>query len=702
MSDPVCEKCGRAHPPGVACELFGKAPVGETLLRPAQPQTRDAVARPAPVPSASPETQVRAGVPETMAGAVPPTAEKLAFQPPLAAPRPGALTRPPTPEPYAPTPPPEQLLGEMVGSFKLVRLLGKGGMGAVFLGEHPSIGSKVAIKMLHPMLATRPELVKRFYDEARAVNLIGHENIVSIFDLNQLNPHRYYIVMEYLDGQTLAQLMKDTRLTLEQSTDILLQLCDALAMAHARGIIHRDLKPENIFITKRGTREHFVKLVDFGIAKLRDETGGANETGTGILVGTPEYMSPEQADNKPVDARSDLYSLAVLAYRLVAGRLPFQEASIGRLIAAHLQKTPPPPREFNPSLPPAYEAALLKTLAKDPEDRIQDAMAFAEALREALKKPPTGGHVVIAAPMSQAEQPRVVADFEVEVVSPPPSMHLRAADVSRGGLFLCTALALPPLFSKVKLLLPNPKGGRFEVSGEVVRHVAPGEAQAWGMQPGFGVQFVGLSADQRALVGELTAYRPAASAVPPRPQTGGSADPEVRGVLRYLAERFNANHYDLLGLPQDAEAKQVPPAAKALDDRLRKAMAKAEPQYEAQLQAGLDRVKTAQEVLQSPVRRVDYDAHRGNFRGVARCIEAGLSQPDLAARHKAFLAQRPGLEERSLQMLGRIKLARGRGNFEAAQREFETALTQDPLNPELQRGWQELNRQLAGATPKPK
>jgi len=613
------------------------------------------------------------------------------------------------PAPYNPVTPPDQWIGEMVGSFKLVKLLGKGGMGAVFLGEHPEIGSRVAIKMLHPMLATRPELVKRFYDEARAVNLIGHDNIVSIFDLNQLSPNRYYIVMEALEGQTLASLLAEGPMAFEVAREILLQLCDALAAAHARSIVHRDLKPENVFLTRRGANAHFVKLVDFGIAKLRDETGASNQTATGVLVGTPEYMSPEQADNLPVDARSDIYALGCMAYRMTAGRLPFQESSIGRLIAAHLDRAPPSPREFNPDIPPALEAALLRALAKRPDDRFQSVEDFAAALRHAFDAPaePAAAPVIPAVaavapppvqqaeqerPVQQAEQERVVADFEVELRQPPPATKLRANDVSRGGLFLCAAPPHPPLFSRVVLALPGAQGMEVEVAGEVVRHISVDEARAWRMSPGFGVQFTGLSPAQREVLEALTVQRPAAALSPPVPEAAVAAAPQVAAVLAYLTERFNASHYDLLGVEPSADGKQISAAAMALEVRIREALERASAEHAPPLEAGRARVRAALETLAHGVRRLEYDARRGNYAGVARAIEGGVPLAEIAGRHQAFLAQRPGLDSRSAQMLGRIKVARNRGNYEAGLREVEVALGQDPLNVDLHRAWQELLR----------
>ncbi|MFL5300299.1 MAG: serine/threonine-protein kinase, partial [Anaeromyxobacteraceae bacterium] len=273
-------------------------------------------------------------------------------------------------------------MGATVGSFRVQRLLGRGGMGSVYLAEHPIIGSKVAIKFLHESMSASPAAVGRFYDEARAVNLIGHENIVAIYDLALLPPARYYIVMEYLDGEPLSALLRKGRLASSKALDLLVQLTSALQAAHDHGVVHRDLKPENVFVLRRGERD-FVKLVDFGIAKLADRTSSAGRTAAGSIVGTPEYMAPEQCENRHIDHRTDVYALGVMAYELATGRLPFTGTSIPRILLAQLRDAPRPPRELEPAVPPALEAAILTALAKRPAERFEDMRSFGAALEAA-------------------------------------------------------------------------------------------------------------------------------------------------------------------------------------------------------------------------------------------------------------------------------------------------------------------------------
>ena len=209
----------------------------------------------------------------------------------------------------------DPLIGAQVGSYKILKLLGTGGMGSVYSG----IGSRVAIKFLHEHLSSNADLVQRFYAEARAVNVIGHANLVSIFDMNVLPPNRYNLVMEYLEGNSLESQVGGS-MPMMRAVPILVQVCDALDQAHELGVVHRDLKPENLMLVKRGRQEDFVKILDFGIAKLQS-TMSNRKTATGVIIGTPDYMAPEQASGDNIDGRTDQYSLGVIAYELATAAL---------------------------------------------------------------------------------------------------------------------------------------------------------------------------------------------------------------------------------------------------------------------------------------------------------------------------------------------------------------------------------------------
>jgi serine/threonine protein kinase len=284
----------------------------------------------------------------------------------------------------------DDLLGRSIGSYRVDKLLGKGGMGSVYMGVHPGIGSRVAIKFLHPQFSHDDKIVERFFNEARAVNVIGHDNILKILDLNVTEDHRHYFVMEFLHGRPLQALLRhNIPVPLDVAGPIVVQVCDALEAAHKRGIVHRDLKPENIYLITMKGKKNFVKVVDFGIARVTDDSGASTgKTQTGMVMGTPAYMSPEQGagESNKIDGRSDVYSLGVMMFQLATGRLPFPGANFGEVLIGHLQLAPPPPRSINAQIPEAYEAIILKCLQKKQEDRYQSMKELKEAVEGCMEQ----------------------------------------------------------------------------------------------------------------------------------------------------------------------------------------------------------------------------------------------------------------------------------------------------------------------------
>jgi serine/threonine-protein kinase len=276
-----------------------------------------------------------------------------------------------------------------VGSYLLEEVLAEGGMGVVFLARHVKLGRKVAVKMLRPEFAANPRAITRFFREARAVNAIQHENIITITDFIEDPRGDNFYVMELLEGRSIKKLLAQAgSLPVPRALSIALQVADAMAAVHRAGIIHRDLKPDNIFLISLGDRSDFVKLLDFGISKLVEPDADAevvHQTAEGTILGTPEYMSPEQASGQPVDFRADIYSLGVLLYEMLTGRKPITGRSFSERICAVVTVRPAPPSQIEGlglCLPRQLESLIMKCLEKDPERRPQSMEAVAAAIRD--------------------------------------------------------------------------------------------------------------------------------------------------------------------------------------------------------------------------------------------------------------------------------------------------------------------------------
>jgi serine/threonine protein kinase len=258
--------------------------------------------------------------------------------------------------------------GDVVGEYQITNKLGEGGMGVVYGAIHPEIGKRVAIKVLAPHAAAYPDLIRRFKEEARAVNKIRHPNIVDIFAFNHLPDGRHYFVMEYLEGESLASLLGRGSIPLHEVRQFLAEICDALRAAHDAGVIHRDLKPDNIWICQPYQAVSRIKVLDFGIAKLNDPIGG-NATLAGASMGTPQYMPPEQGLGRAVDQRTDIYALGVILYQMFAGTLPFDGETAQEIVFKHVTEAPLPPSRHRSIEPSGMEEIILECLAKDPSRR---------------------------------------------------------------------------------------------------------------------------------------------------------------------------------------------------------------------------------------------------------------------------------------------------------------------------------------------
>jgi len=271
------------------------------------------------------------------------------------------------------------------GKYRIVRLLGEGGMGAVFEGENTRIHRRVAIKVLHSGVAEQGEAVARFEREAQAAGRIGSEHIVEVLDLGTLPGGDRYLVMEYLDGEGLgARIKTRTRLAPGELCPIAHQLMEGLASAHGAGIIHRDLKPDNVFLLKnRGGQQDFVKLLDFGISKFNQLSGdsGFSMTRTGAVMGTPYYMAPEQAKgSREMDHRVDLYAAGVILYEALTGQVPFNADTFNELLFKIVLEEPRPLEQVDANIDSGFAAIVTKAMARDPAHRFQTAKDFQAAL----------------------------------------------------------------------------------------------------------------------------------------------------------------------------------------------------------------------------------------------------------------------------------------------------------------------------------
>ena len=278
----------------------------------------------------------------------------------------------------------DPLLGSLIGGRYVVQArIGHGASGSIYRGEHTTLRSKVAIKVLHDELSQDDLAMERFRRAATTVGEIDNDHIVSIHDFGRTDDGRLYLAMELLEGETLHDVLsREHRLGVDRSVDILLQLGEALMEAHAMGYIHRDLRPRNIFLSRRRGQSNFVKILDFGLAKLVEKEGEAASTSLGMTFGDPRYMSPEQARGDRVDRRADIYSLGCIAYEMIVGDAPFNAPKVFEVLTQHLERPPTPPVDRQPSCPPWLNSTILCALAKRPDERFMTVFRFVQALRD--------------------------------------------------------------------------------------------------------------------------------------------------------------------------------------------------------------------------------------------------------------------------------------------------------------------------------
>ncbi|ATB30624.1 serine/threonine-protein kinase [Melittangium boletus] len=415
--------------------------------------------------------------------------------------------------------------GRLLGHYRLVKHLGSGGMGSVYLAEQRLGGPQVAVKVLHPELSQDAGLRARFSAEARTVNLIGHPNIVRILDIDDSRQGPLYFVMEYLKGTPLSRLPRPMEPGL--LVWLLSQACDALEAVHRGGVVHRDLKPDNLLLVERPGEAPLLKVLDFGVARTYPEALGPERSSRGQVLGTPAYMAPEQWAGELVDGRADVYALGVTGYLLATGQLPFSRGQLAqRVFAPHGPPPPRAPHELAPSVPERLSRVLLRALARQPWERFASAADFKQALCRAVRARPgpylpssptraqTPSRLLIPAqpllpePNDPTPPPAWVARVRYDAGEEPVVVH--CSGLNPGGLLMSCAEPLPPLATRLDFTLQM-GGEAVDCVGEVVLHVEPAQARAQSLPTGVVLRFLQPSPRLRELLHRLDPSRGAAA-----------------------------------------------------------------------------------------------------------------------------------------------------------------------------------------------
>ena len=317
------------------------------------------------------------------------------------------------------------------GQYQVLQKIGSGGMGAVYKALQPALNRMVAVKILHPKLTNRKDLAARFRREARAMSHLSHPNTAKVFEYGELEDGSLYIVMELLEGKNLNQTVRaEGPFPYQRALPILIQVCNALEEAHRAGIVHRDLKPENVFLCQAGGVKDYPKVLDFGLAKVTEREmrpGSVILTQEGMVFGTPEFMSPEQAQGKTLTPAADQYSLAVILYEVLTGKLPFDAKTPMDYLSHHVTQPPIPLSQRVPgkTFPPLLDAIIAKALSKRVEERFGSAQEFAGAMQAVLDGKTelsalaTAAHVPPAAPSAPASAPSMPDSGPLPAPAPP-------------------------------------------------------------------------------------------------------------------------------------------------------------------------------------------------------------------------------------------------------------------------------------------
>jgi serine/threonine-protein kinase len=377
----------------------------------------------------------------------------------------------------------DPLIGTIVGErYRIVSRIGVGGMGAVYRAEHTMMRRDLAIKVLLPELGGKEEFARRFEREAESASRLAHPNIITVTDFGRTAEGFLFLVMEFLAGESLSDVIGAGPLPRERALGIVRQMLRALDHAHAAGVVHRDLKPDNIMLVERDGQRDVVKILDFGIAKVTQPASGQEAlTQAGVIFGTPEYLSPEQALGEQVDARADIYAAGVILYEMLAGRRPFESEDKVKIISMHLAHAPPRIREVSPEVevPPALEQVVMQALEKSRDNRFASASAFLQALDDSEAGsevwPDSGPHADATL--------RDVTPLPAGATTPTPAPRvqlalerLRGAVAGRARLALAVVVGIAAIFGGIKLYAWRHRLGALTSSPSKPAPAAPGLA----------------------------------------------------------------------------------------------------------------------------------------------------------------------------------------------------------------------------------
>jgi serine/threonine-protein kinase len=364
---------------------------------------------------------------------------------------------------------PDPLIGRVINErFRITALIARGGMGKVYRAEQAPLGRVCALKVLNPNYAgdQDPEFHKRFFLEASIASKLTHPNTVTIFDYGRTEDDVYYMAMEYLQGDTLHRAIREAgHFPEERAAHVARQICRALREAHSLGVIHRDLKPANIFLVEHGDETDFVKILDFGLVKNVSDNKGEDLTQTGLFMGSPKYMAPEQIRGDRVDARTDIYALGIIMYEMVAGKVPFDRPNSVNILMAHVNEEAPPIRQMNPhtQVSPAFEEVIARCMAKDPDQRfgsMDEVLAALKRIGGAVFTQTMNGTGEFRALAASGSAPRGLADTGSGPSLEGPGMPLSGSgSMSAPGNIMAPLIPVIDVVPSAALSNPPPRSG---------------------------------------------------------------------------------------------------------------------------------------------------------------------------------------------------------------------------------------------------